>query len=59
MATMMPKHSPTPTSSPHETKEKSDAGPSHDRVDKARMEETDRTSSPTPFKITPKAPGEL
>lgn len=44
MRAITPKYSPTPTHSPHATREESDAEPSHDRVEEERMEETDRPS---------------
>lgn len=54
MTAMMPKRTPTPATSPHETRKKSDAESSNERiVEKERLEEPDRPASPSPFKMTP------
>lgn len=54
MAAMMPKRTPAPEPSPHETRKKSDVESSHEKIDEEeRQEETNRPASPSPFKMTP------
>lgn len=59
MRALMPTQSPAPVSS-HEIKKQSTEESSHTMaVEVESLAETDKPSSPSPFKMTPKAPGDL
>ena len=62
MRALMPTLSPTPvpSSSSHEIREQSKEKSSHTPVvEEENLAETDKHSSPSPFKMTPRGPGEL
>jgi len=59
MRALMPTHSPAPVSS-HEIKKQSTEESSHTMVvEVENLAETEKPSSPSPIKMTPKAPGDL
>lgn len=60
MRALMPTHSPETVPSSPEIKKQSTEGASHTTVvEEESLAETDKPSSPSPFKMTPKAPGDI
>ncbi|MDR3442660.1 MAG: serine hydrolase [Legionella sp.] len=59
MRALMPTQSPAPVSSPEITKQSTEESSHTMAVEVESLAETDKPSSPSPFKMTPKAPSDL